>query len=189
MGVPNGYTSAQVVQAVPTGINSALVFIARTTFTTATSLAMTNVFSSTYENYLVQVTNLVASADAGEAQVTLGTSGTSDAGSNYDYSYVGTANGSASNNQTLNATHWKMLASYVGETGYPSQLNIILSSPNLARASTCIATNWGNRNIYNKSETFGGSVQTSTQYTDFFLSTAGTPTHSCTITVYGIANS
>jgi hypothetical protein len=150
---------------------------------------MTNVFNSTYENYLVQVTNLVASSDAGEAQVQLGSSGSADTGSNYDYAYVATDNGAASNVQNLNANHWKMLASYVGTSGYPSQMNIFLSSPNLARPSTCTATNFGNRNLYLQSATFGGAIITNTQYTDFFLSTGGAPTHSCTITVYGIANS
>ena len=55
MGVPSGYTSAQVVQAVPTGINSALVLINRTAISASSSQAFDNVFTSTYENYLILV--------------------------------------------------------------------------------------------------------------------------------------
>jgi hypothetical protein len=46
------YTSSQVVQAVPTGINSALVRIGGGTLS-GTSTVFTSVFSATYNNYLV----------------------------------------------------------------------------------------------------------------------------------------
>ena len=63
MGIPGGYTSAQVVQAVPTGINSALVLISSTTIGTAvTSVALTNIFSATYENYRIILSGGTASA-------------------------------------------------------------------------------------------------------------------------------
>ena len=58
MGVPNGYTSAQVVQAVPTGINSALVYITGGTITDTTSV--NNCFSATYLNYKVVFSNLTS---------------------------------------------------------------------------------------------------------------------------------
>ena len=171
-------------------VDPGLVFIARTTFTAATELAMTNVFSSTYENYLVQVTNLIATGPSGEARVRLGTSGSADTGSNYDYGYISADNGVVTDVQYLNNTHWKMLASYVGDT-QPSQMNIVLSSPNLARTATCTATNFGNMNVYLHVGTFAGALVTNTQYTDLFLETNLDPgvTHTCTITVYGYANS
>jgi len=54
VGVPSGYTSAQVVQAVPTGINSALVCVkAETAFSAVTSVTADNVFTSSYTNYLI----------------------------------------------------------------------------------------------------------------------------------------
>ena len=60
MGIPSGYTSGQVVQAVPTGINSALVFITGATFSAVTSVSLpTSTFSSTYQNYLVIFNNKV----------------------------------------------------------------------------------------------------------------------------------
>ena len=64
MGVPSGYTSAQVVQAVPTGINSALVFITGATYSAVTSVSLpTSTFSSTYQNYLVIFNNTTATSN------------------------------------------------------------------------------------------------------------------------------
>ena len=63
MGIPSGYTSGQVVQAVPTGINSALVFITGATFSAVTSVSLpTSTFSSTYQNYLVIFNNTTATS-------------------------------------------------------------------------------------------------------------------------------
>ena len=64
MGVPNGYTSAQVVQAVPTGIQSALVLVGSATLS-GTSTKITSVFSATYDNYLISISDLKLSASAG----------------------------------------------------------------------------------------------------------------------------
>ncbi len=57
MGVPNGYTSAQVVQAVPTGIQSALVLITSGSISGTTSV--NNCFSATYKNYKIVFNDLV----------------------------------------------------------------------------------------------------------------------------------
>lgn len=189
MGVPNGYTSAQVVQAVPTGINSALVYIARTTFTTAASTAMTNVFSSAYDNYFITITNLIGSASAGSTNINLGSSGSADTGANYDWNEVANQNGAGQFGQTLNTTQWVMNGSYTGQTGYPSQVNMTLAAPNLARPSTVVAYNFGNRNTVLKSATFAGAVITNTQYTDFFIIADSGETLSGVCTIYGLTNS
>ena len=56
MGVPSGYTSAQVVQAVPTGINSAFVCVkAETAFTTSSTVTADSIFTSSYTNYRVMI--------------------------------------------------------------------------------------------------------------------------------------
>jgi hypothetical protein len=64
MPIPAGYTSGQIVQAVPTGINSALVLVkAETAFTTASSVTADNVFTSAYTNYLLNLTIESSSAE------------------------------------------------------------------------------------------------------------------------------
>jgi hypothetical protein len=56
MPIPAGYTSAQIVQAVPTGINSALVCVkAETAFSAVSSVTADNVFTSSYTNYVLFV--------------------------------------------------------------------------------------------------------------------------------------
>ena len=82
MGVPNGYTSAQVVQAVPTGIQSALVFITGGTITNSTSVD--NCFSATYLNYKVVFSNLV-SGDASAVNVRMRVGGSNNSSSLYSY--------------------------------------------------------------------------------------------------------
>jgi len=168
-------------------VSSGLSFIASTTFSTAVTLTMANVFSSAYKNYLILISSLVASADAGEARVNLGTSSTKDLSSVYDYAIVGTNNGGASNSQTLDANHIKLIGSYVGTS--MSAISINLFNPNVATQTNLISNNFGNRGIYLSAEVTNGYVGTTTQYTDFFLSTAGGPTHEATITVYGYSNS
>ena len=51
MGIPSGYTSAQVVQAVPTGINSALVYVAGGTMSAVASVTVDTCFTATYDEY------------------------------------------------------------------------------------------------------------------------------------------
>lgn len=95
------YTSSQVVQAVPTGINSALVLVTSGTITTSSQANITNCFSATYSNYHLVVNNLTFSANSLYCYVRFGTSGTPDTASNYfwnsvDFPYTGTMAGSAS---------------------------------------------------------------------------------------------
>jgi len=182
------YTSSQVVQAVPTGINSALVLIARTTFTAATTLTMANVFSSTYDNYLVLVTQLAASETSGEARVNLGTSSTRDQGSNYNLQLCATNNQSFTGTRYTSNDYFLFLGSYVG-TNPRNSLGITLYAPNKAANTSVTAVNFGHTTAIN-TETGAGWLNTSTQYTDFFLTTnSGSVTHTATITVYGYTNS
>ena len=186
------FTSAGVAIFFPSAgptASSGLTFISRTTFTTAASTGITNVFSSTYDNYFIVVTNLIGSSSAGSVSINLGSSGTADTGSNYDWNEVAVQNGSSQVAQTLNTTNWSMNGSYTGLTGFPSQLNMTLAAPNLARPSTVVAYNFGNRNTVLKAATFGGVVITNTQYTDFFIIADSGETLSGVCTIYGYSNS
>ena len=60
------YTSSQVVQAVPTGINSALVRVGGGTLS-GTSTVFSNVFSATYDNYLITINNFSLASGGGSA--------------------------------------------------------------------------------------------------------------------------
>ena len=93
MGVPSGYTSAQVVQAVPTGINSALVFLTGGTITNTTSVD--NCFSATYLNYKVVFCNLV-SGDASAVKLRMRVGGSDNTSSLYSYINNGQSTSSGS---------------------------------------------------------------------------------------------
>ena len=149
------YTSSQVVQAVPTGINSALVFIARTTFTSSViSLAMTNVFSSTYDNYTIHFTGVTGSTYGTGVQARLGSGGTPDTAANY---------------KTGDAT-WGSALSYWGIMNVPNtggtnmSFTMTIYVPNQARPTS----GTGEYLYYNSSVYLNGFYKdTSTQYTDF----------------------
>ena len=118
MGVPSGYTSAQVVQAVPTGINSALVLITptstantggtvttsggRVTVAGSSSVSLNGVFTSTYHNYLILVDTVEVAVGANKLNLRLRASGTDTTTSTYYAgqiygTYAGATGGEANN--------------------------------------------------------------------------------------------
>ncbi len=96
MPIPSGYTSGQVVQAVPTGINSAFVYITGASFTSATTISMAaGVFTSTYKTYQIVFTATAAAGD-GQFSARINVAGTPITASNYfgnssRFPYTGTS--------------------------------------------------------------------------------------------------
>ena len=140
MGVPNGYTSAQVVQAVPTGINSGLVLITAGSFTTVTSFSLpTNTFSATYLNYRL-VLNLTALTADADFTMRVRASGTDNTTSNY---YQGTtgllSTNSASNVVDSASTSWNLGESDTNAANGPTY-NLVLDilQPNIAIRKSCV---------------------------------------------------
>ena len=88
MGVPSGYTSAQVVQAVPVVTSSGMTLIQAATTTTAASVTVSNIFSATYSLYKIFIT--ITSGTTGRNQLRFTTSGTPNTSSLYSFSYGGT---------------------------------------------------------------------------------------------------
>ena len=82
MGVPSGYTSGQVVQAVPTGINSALVLISTTAWSGVTA-TIDNVFSSTYTHYKIICSATASTGSATAIKTSLRVGGVTNTTSNY----------------------------------------------------------------------------------------------------------
>lgn len=104
MGVPNGYTSAQVVQAVPTGINSALVLTGSATLS-GTSTNLTSCFSATYDNYFIFMSNVKLSASAGYITVEL-LVGTTPATTNYGYEGIYYKSGTNTGENASGESSW-----------------------------------------------------------------------------------
>jgi len=183
------FTSAGVSLWFPSAgptATSGLTFITSGTITTSATVQINNVFSSTYDNYLMLI-NYTAGDGTGQF-LQLGTSGSPDTGSNYNWnmnqnnSYGG---GATVLTSTLSTNKW----TYTGKVstgGGNTALNIF--SPNLAAKTSfsnigsCLSaieiSNWWS----------GGALNTTTQYTDITITTSSSTT-SFTYKIYGYSNS
>jgi len=140
------YTSSQIVQAVPTGINSALVFVTGASFTTATNFSLpTDTFSATYLNYRM-IVNLTACTSDADFTLRMRASGSDNTTANYYSGQTGfLSTNSASNVADSSATSWN-----VGESDSGSSLvyNLVLDifQPNTTIRKSCV----GQVNFLNK---------------------------------------
>ena len=179
MGVPSGYTSAQVVQAVPTGINSALVLISTTTIGSAvSSVTVSDVFSSTYDAYEVIVSG-GASSTNNELNLTFGST---SSGYRYgtianNYSTTGNFSGSTS------TTAIKLIG-----TGFTTSiaLSMRIVNPFLAEYTLVSGNLWLDSGNIGSTR---GSLDDTTSYTAFTLTTSTGTLTGGTIRVYGYTNS
>jgi hypothetical protein len=176
------YTSSQVVQAVPTGINSALVLISKTTVASTTQQIFTNCFSASYDFYSVKFSNFVALA---QINMRYGTSGTPDTASTY-------SNCSIYNDTTVSASPYQFNGSSNTLLVYPytggSHITLDIQNPFLAQNTNYQATanglQTGSQVI---SGYFNGVKGTSTSYTDLVLLSASN--FSGVVSIYGYTNS
>jgi hypothetical protein len=175
------YTSSQVVQAVPTGINSALVFISSTTLSTA-SVTFTNAFSTTYKNYLVLLNQVKAASGTPGLYLTLGS-----ASSGYSYSQmyaITTSTFTFSQGSSVNA--YMYLADMDSTNGISQVMNIL--SPFQTDRTTIVSegSNYSGSPQWSK---FAGLHTGATSFTSFTLATSTAVNLSGTVEVYGYTNS
>ena len=184
MGVPNGYTSAQVVQAVPTGINSALVCVkAETAFTSASSVTVDNVFTSSYTNYLIK---LLYKTDVA-IRLGLRIGGVTTA-TNYNRVQLRVEGTTAGVSNLSSQTGFQ-----VGEQTSGSLLEatseIYIYAPQLAQRTFLWATNMHNQSAYAGSSQYGdssyGNQNSTTQFDGLEFNGATTMTATGTYTIYG----
>ena len=178
------YTSSQVVQAVPTGINSALVYITSTTFTDDVSI--NNCFSATYDNYKVVISKIVASSGAMSWRFRTG--GTDNTNSNYSYGNAGpnTSSGTTSSiGSRRNEANWRPLDNATDADGTSMSFDVLLP---FASANTNCAGSaaWEQDNIQ---VGFSAMVfNANTSFDGFSLFKTG-GTLAGTVTVYGYTKS
>ena len=183
------YTSSQVVQAVPTGINSALVWIAGGTTSSGSTQTFTNVFSSTYTNYLVELSQITMSGSNLGIRLRYGTSGTADTGSNYYFAVGRTdTSGSQGGVGSEGASYISLGANY-GTVASGSRIEISISNPNLALGTFSTGTGWG---AYSGVSAYcfnhHGLANTTSAYTDLVIfPESGTIT--LKYNIYGYTNS
>jgi hypothetical protein len=146
------------------------------------SVNVTGAFSSTYDDYLIHVSNTVVSANQPALGIRLGATTT-----NYGQSglYISFASTSITGNVTTVGTSFSIGECGNGTTGQGRlSMGVTVKNPNIAQATFFSATNgslaW--------SSMYNGFLNNTTQYTDFtILPTSGTLTGG-TIRVYGYKN-
>ena len=181
MAVPSGYTSAQVVQAVPTGINSALVFIKSQAIVAGSStFTMTSAFSATYENYLITAQNLVISAGGNQGRIKIDGS----TGSTYNGAFIRIAYASSTVIGQVEAAQSNGI-SFNTLTAASTQFACYVYSPFLAKATTFFGTNVTTEGLVQ----FGGYDSNAASSTAFSLNMASNTFTSGDVRIYGIATS
>lgn len=180
MGIPNGYVSGQVVQAVPTGIQSALVLVKTQTIGSAvSSVTVTDAFSATYDAYKVVISG-GAGTTAPQLNITFGATTT---GYYYGviYNNYSTSVGAVGGNNTSALNLFGTATSANGIS-----FNVDIVNPFLAKETQVSAQLWYDATNTGSSR---GYVSGTTSYTAFTLTcSAGTLTGG-TIRVYGYTNS
>ena len=186
------FTSAGVAIFFPSAgpaPTSGLTFVASGTVSAAAGLTMTNVFSATYDNYLVQFTNLTTSTTEKIITMRLGTSGSADTASTYSFAGINLFNNSLSGAETELAGGWELLAG-TGITDDLGQASFLIANPNAAKDTTISGLYFAHGYsgaIYMSLQVFGGVKETATQYTDWFLTAPSSFTMSATCKIYGYA--
>ena len=163
------------------GVSPGLVFIKSQTIGSAvTTVTVTDAFSSTYDNYLITVTNGVGTADT-DLALRLGATSTGYYSGSQRVNFSGTP----SNSNDSNAAAWLQAGRVSGN--YLS-MNCNLFSPNLADQTT-FSSSWIQASTGGQGANTNGFLNDTTQYTAFTLiPSTGTITGG-TIRVYGYANS
>jgi len=188
------FTSAGVSIFFPSAgpaASSGLTFITRQTFSATVTFSLTNVFSSSYNNYLIQVTGLFNTVNGSSVGWRLGTSGSAYTGNDYSFAGNFVSNGSHGVSQSLSGDNFQGISSYLSTSAsFPSTINTFLFNPNTTSRTTMVSQILGNNdsNQLRNGQIFG-TLNTATQYTDLFYFNTDSNNTSGTVTVYGLANS
>ena len=162
------FTSAGVSIFYPSAgpaASSGLTFITSGTQSATATASITNIFSSSYTTYKIVLRNLSSSIANQDIRMRLGSSGSADTGANYN-----SAGAAFSTNTALAQS--ASATSFIGTPNHPVNAlglwTLDLVAPNVASQSYFNAQGFNTANG-NYSSVFTGMLDTSTQYTDFFI--------------------
>jgi hypothetical protein len=152
----------------------------QTVGTGVTTVLLSNVFSSTYDNYRVVIGGVDGSSIGLNIRCQLGSTPNEHYGSLLYDAYDGS---DTNYTRSANAANFNV---GLGGNGDDTSSSFDLHSPNLAKRTTMSGT----YNGFKYSGWFGGAVNTTTQYTSFnILVTGGATLTGGTISVYGYGKS
>lgn len=160
-----------------------LTFIASSTFTTATTVSLNNVFTSTYDWYRILVRTTASNSDAIRLRMRL--SGTDATGVDYNAQYLQAVNTGVSSGQDLATTSGQIAAQNTGHNG----VIVDFFSPAIATPTIWQSIIARNANASNPNQFFwAGGHNLANAYDGFTLFMA-TGNMTGTVRVYGYRNS
>jgi len=186
----NGYTLV-ADSAETTGLkwqassSGALTLINTTSFSAVASQSLTNVFSTTYDNYLILI-DAYGSTTSTDILGRLGASGSYDSGNNYSYGTLG-INRAGGATQVTNGdalTSWELGTDTSTTTTSFLTISMTILSPFLAVSTNFHSQSWSRQGMNSRSG--GGTHDLTNSYTDFQL-VASTGTITGKISIYGYA--
>jgi len=162
-----------------------LTLISTTSFSAVSSQSLTNVFSTTYDNYLVLLTAFGSSTST-LITARLGVGASYDSGANYSYAYVGLnrGGGSVTNENGDAVGNWSMGPSTTDTSTTLLSTKLTIFSPFLTKATNFDLMTFSRQQM--TARMGGGTHNLTTSYTDLQLS-ASTGTITGTISFYGYA--
>jgi hypothetical protein len=168
------------VFGLPTG---AITLISATTFSGSTSYSVNDVFSATYDNYVIEVSNLVP-ASTGNVSLRLRVGGADNTSSNYLFGrmIIGAANAQAF------ATADSALGSSFVVVSAASTVDNNFATVKLFSPFTVKKTGYSTHGAGNSQEVGGGNMTVTTSYTGFTLFNAGGGNIAGNVRVYGLRN-
>lgn len=174
------YTSSQVVQAVPTGINSALVRIGGGALS-GTSTVFSNVFSATYNNYLVTFNSVFASASTPNLRLKIASTSIH----NYCLWEARSSNYTTNPNVASAADDAAaILLNICDVSTTKSSGSIMITSPFLTDKTGVNGSFSASQNTY-RFFNVNATVVSTASYTDFTVDFSGGETLSGTVNIYG----
>jgi len=176
--------------AVDTAMNTALgtkkagmVLLSSVAFSAVASQSVNDVFSATYNNYLILFNNLTMSSD-GWMNMRMRVSGADETGANYRYQELSASSSTVAGARATGQTAWANINYAQTGNQNPNTLTIFnpfATSPTSIVSSQAPVSN-GNIEVFAKS--FG--LNTTTSYTGFsFYPASAGPTLTGSVSVYG----
>ena len=160
-----------------------LVLLNKTTFSAVTSVSINDVFSATYDNYVIYVTNAVP-ASFGNLILRMRVGGVDNSSSNYTCGriYVG-AFGSNALGSTNNATSSEFVLVQLATGLDNSQATVTITNP-----FNAVKTGFTSFGAGNLLDINGGNMTVTTSYTGFTVLNSSGGNIAGTVRIYGMRN-
>jgi hypothetical protein len=153
-----------------TKASTGVVLLNTTSFTTQTTVSVDNVFSSTYDNYLIRVNNLANSENAWTG-IRMRVSGSDYSGATYRKQVLSASSTTLTGSRTLNDTSWNEV--FYQNTSIPNFNSIEIQNPFLTEVTSAVSIGSLETAASTVGIMFWYGLNTTTSYDGFTLIPAG----------------